>query len=180
MPELTNEAKEKDLSEKIPPQPEPQNSEINSETNGEVASEKLPPEEIKEIRESIIEEITKAEQPAPSPEEKPAVVTKPVSQLPPSPPLLKTEDYQKIEKIMEEGLGEAYQSMTADQQKVFKETGEKTASKIEQLLRKAKVKIKEILHLIREWLKIIPGVNKFFLEQEAKIKTDKILKIKNE
>jgi hypothetical protein len=30
------------------------------------------------------------------------------------------------------------------------------------------------LKLIREWLLIIPGVNKYFLEQEAKIKTDKI------
>jgi len=28
-------------------------------------------------------------------------------------------------------------------------------------------------------LKLIPGVNKFFLEQEVKIKTDKILKTKN-
>jgi len=30
-----------------------------------------------------------------------------------------------------------------------------------------------------DWLKILPGVNKFFLEQEAKIKTDKILALKN-
>jgi len=28
------------------------------------------------------------------------------------------------------------------------------------------------------WLKLIPGVNKFFLEQEAKIKTDEVLKLK--
>jgi hypothetical protein len=35
--------------------------------------------------------------------------------------------------------------------------------------------VKKILALIRDWLKLIPGVNRFFLEQEAKIKTDKIL-----
>ena len=34
---------------------------------------------------------------------------------------------------------------------------------------------RKILKLIRSWLKLIPGVNKFFLEQEAKIKTDKIV-----
>ena len=39
----------------------------------------------------------------------------------------------------------------------------------------AKVHSKKILKAIVGWLKMIPGVNKFFLEQEAKIKTDKIL-----
>ena len=31
------------------------------------------------------------------------------------------------------------------------------------------------MSLIREWLKVIPGINKFFLEQTVKIKTDKII-----
>jgi len=33
-----------------------------------------------------------------------------------------------------------------------------------------------IMELVYEWLRMIPKVNKFFLEQEAKIKTDKLLK----
>jgi hypothetical protein len=42
------------------------------------------------------------------------------------------------------------------------------------------VSTKKIFVLIRAWLKIIPGVNRFFLEQEAKIKTDKILFVTEE
>jgi hypothetical protein len=29
-----------------------------------------------------------------------------------------------------------------------------------------------------QWLKLLPGVNRFFLEQEAKIKTDRIIHLK--
>jgi len=61
--------------------------------------------------------------------------------------------------------------------KEFKRKGEETASKIEKIIHSVKVKIKEILHLIKEWLKIIPGVNKFFIEKEAEIKTRKILNL---
>jgi hypothetical protein len=42
----------------------------------------------------------------------------------------------------------------------------------------AKFKVKAIVDLIKKWLAIIPGVNKFFLEQEAKIKTDQIIALK--
>jgi hypothetical protein len=33
--------------------------------------------------------------------------------------------------------------------------------------------------VIKRWLSIIPGINKFFLEQDAKIKAEKIIKLKN-
>ena len=56
--------------------------------------------------------------------------------------------------------------------------GEETASKIAQLLEAAKVKTRKIFDLIVKWLRIIPGINRFFLEQEAKIKADKILRLK--
>ena len=58
---------------------------------------------------------------------------------------------------------------------MLKIEGEKTASQIEALLEKGKDVAKKILHLIRQWLHKIPGVNKFFLEQESKIKTDRIM-----
>ena len=67
--------------------------------------------------------------------------------------------------------------MTPVQQMQFRQKGEETASKIEKLLLDVKVKIKEVLNLLREWLKVIPGVNKFFIEQEAKIKADRILNL---
>lgn len=82
---------------------------------------------------------------------------------------------EKIEHILEEDLTDLYLKMAPGQQEIFKHTGEETAAKIRVLLAKAKVNARKIFHLLREWLKLIPGVNRFFLEQEAKIKTDKIL-----
>ncbi len=84
---------------------------------------------------------------------------------------------EKIEKILEEDLEQVYLLMTPEQQKIFKDKGEETASKIRILVQRVKIRVKEILSIIREWLATIPGVNKFFIEQEAKIKTDKILEM---
>ncbi|MCX7778698.1 MAG: hypothetical protein N2259_00380 [Patescibacteria group bacterium] len=85
----------------------------------------------------------------------------------------------EIEQILSENLDEIYNSLTAEQKLIFRKKGEETASKIEILLREIKINIKKIMILIRDWLlmlvKMIPGINKLFLIQEAKIKTDKIL-----
>ena len=86
---------------------------------------------------------------------------------------------EEIENIMSAGLDQVFLQMSPEQQKKFKEEGEKTANRIEQLLNKAKTGADKIIALIKRWLRLIPHVNKFFLEQEAKIKADKILKIKN-
>lgn len=85
---------------------------------------------------------------------------------------------KKIDTILEEDLAEVYFKMTPAEQAAFKTKGEETTSKIKVLLGKTTVVAKDILKLIVEWLRLIPGVNKYFLEQEAKIKTDKILQIK--
>ncbi len=79
---------------------------------------------------------------------------------------------------MEEGLRETYDQLSPIAKQEFKIKGEQTAGKIRELLNVARVKAKKIFHLIVEWLKILPGINRFFLEQEAKIKTDKILLLK--
>ena len=99
---------------------------------------------------------------------------------PPFPPTAppKSEILVSIERILEEDLGEIYFKMPPHLQQEFKIKGEETASKIEQLFKQAKATARKILKLLREWLKIIPGVNKFFLEQEAKIKTDRLMKLK--
>ena len=86
---------------------------------------------------------------------------------------------QEIDKILAEGLNEVFLKMPPEQQKKFKTKGEETVARINQLLGKTKVKVKQIVDLIRRWLKLVPGVNKFFLEQEAKIKADKIMQLKN-
>lgn len=84
----------------------------------------------------------------------------------------------KIEDVLSEDLTDAFLSMPPETQEAFKIKGEETATKIRELFEQAKVNARKVFGLIREWLKMIPGVNRFFLEQEAKIKTDKILRLK--
>ena len=76
-------------------------------------------------------------------------------------------------------MEDIFKEMPPDKRQEFKIAGERTAREINNLLDQAKIKIKKIIGLIRRWLELIPGINKFFLEQEAKIKTDEIMKIKH-
>ncbi len=85
---------------------------------------------------------------------------------------------KEIDKILSEGLDEVFLSMDSKQQKEFTEEGEKTVKKINNLLDSTKIKLSKIISLIKDWLKKIPKVNRYFLEQEAKIKADKIIKLK--
>ncbi|MFA5076300.1 MAG: hypothetical protein WC480_02685 [Patescibacteria group bacterium] len=82
---------------------------------------------------------------------------------------------KKVEDILAEDLADTYKNLPPEKQQQFKIEGEKTASKIVVLLRAVKIKSQLVFKLIKTWLKLIPGVNKFFLLQEAKIKTDKIV-----
>jgi hypothetical protein len=84
-----------------------------------------------------------------------------------------------IEGFLARGLEDIYLGLPLDKQKEFRDQGEETAKKINKLLEKTKVNIGKIVSLIIKWLSLIPGVNKFFLEQEAKIKADEIIKLKN-
>lgn len=88
------------------------------------------------------------------------------------------QQQKQVEKILESGLEEIYSELSNDKKKEFKIVGEQTAAKINLLLNKTKIKIKDIINLIKKWLLLIPGISKYFLEQEAKIKADDIIKIK--
>lgn len=68
-----------------------------------------------------------------------------------------------------------FAEMTPQQKATFKAEGEKTASLIRQMVETAKAKTKSVIDLVKRWLRLIPGVNKFFVEQEAKIKADKVI-----
>ncbi len=92
--------------------------------------------------------------------------------------VVKTKTLVDIENILQEDLQDTYFRMDPDLQQKFKSEGENVAAKIERMLKEGKVKAKKVFKLIWQWLKLIPKVNKFFIKQEAKIKTDKILKIK--
>ena len=84
---------------------------------------------------------------------------------------------KKIETILSEGLEEEFRTMTPTLQQQFRAQGEKTATAIRQMIEQSKVTARKVLDLIVQWLSMIPGVNRFFLEQEAKIKTDKMLEM---
>jgi len=127
-------------------------------------------------------EMTPAEQgaeseqkPEAAPEIKPALpsVSKPTVKFSNKDPMT-----AKIEKIMEDGLTDSFQNLSPVAKEEFKLRGEQAASKIRELMRSARIKVKKIFRLILDWLKMLPGINKFFLIQEAKIKTDRIVLLK--
>lgn len=88
------------------------------------------------------------------------------------------EREEAIDRILADGLEDIFIALPPSAQKKFKEDGEETVRKINKLLEGAKVKVNKIVKLIRRWLSSLPGVNKFFLEQEAKLKADQIIKLK--
>ena len=90
-------------------------------------------------------------------------------------PQVRDEITVKIEKIMEDGVADAFSRLSPVAREEFKLKGEETARSIRVLLQATHVKVKKIFQLILEWLRMLPGINKFFLEQEAKIKTDRII-----
>lgn len=89
--------------------------------------------------------------------------------------LIKSEFLLQVENVLAQDLGDIYEKMEPNLKLRFKIKGEEIALKIETVISEGKAKIKQILSWIKQWLKMIPGVNRFFLEQEAKIKTDRIL-----
>ncbi len=115
--------------------------------------------------------------------EKPVEVTIPSSAQPSAQPIsaqkavVKDETLIRVEKIMEKDLGSFYTTMPPAAQTLFKKKGEEAANEISAMVRNFKVKAGKVLKLIRDWLHTIPGVNRYFLEQEAKIKTDNIMEM---
>lgn len=89
--------------------------------------------------------------------------------------IMKSEERKEIEEILAEDLEEVYVSLPASARAKFRVEGEKAAGKIEILLKHTKLAIMEVIKVIREWLLVLPGVNRFFVEQEAKIKADKLI-----
>lgn len=89
----------------------------------------------------------------------------------------KDEVLVEVEKILEDGLGEYFDQLPENAKARFQTKGKEVASQIAIMVRGFHVQVKKVVLLIHNWLLTIPGVNKFFLEQEAKIKTDRILEL---
>lgn len=126
-------------------------------------------------------------EPRPEPEpapEKPVEPAVPAVALPETPEKAampeRDEYYQRVERVLEDNLIDAYLEMPKDQRLQFKQEGERVAGQLRQMIESAKVKAKEVLKIIGDWLKRLPGVSRWFLEQEAKIKTDRIIQLAEE
>ena len=119
--------------------------------------------------EQVAEEVSQTPQPAPLPAA--PVDAQPVPQ--PADP----GEVKNIESVLSQDMENAFLTMDAATQAQFKIKGEETSQKIAILMRQTGVKVKQVIILIFDWLKIIPRVNKFYIEQEAKIKAEAILKM---
>jgi hypothetical protein len=89
-------------------------------------------------------------------------------------PLPKDVILIEVESILSENIAVLYKNLPAEKKQIFKNRGEQVATQINAMIKSGLLRIKKILELIREWLIIIPGINHFYLEQESKIKADKI------
>lgn len=87
---------------------------------------------------------------------------------------------RQVEGVMEEDLEDLYQDLSDAEKLIFKSKGEEAASRISLLLQDARIKIQEIFKILLGWLRYLPGVSRAFVEQEAKIKTDQLIKLKKE
>lgn len=136
------------------------------EKEGEVwrEIEKVPAPEIEKVGERAVKKVKPR-----------AIKVKPKPE--PKSVLEKSETYKKIDSILFGGLDETYQSLPENLKKEFKKKQAETATQIEKIISQAKIAVHKIINLIKGWLQMIPGVNKFFLEQETKIKTGKILEL---
>ncbi len=154
------------------------------------SAEKLKPEQILPPEENFLEADEQAKEQSaefkegfleqPSESEK-APVTKIIEGAPvtaaAAPAVPKDEVTVEVEKIMEQGLGAYYENLPPAAKEKFKTKGEETAKEISDMVRNLKIKFKRALSLLRDWLLCIPGINKFFLEQEAKIKVDQLIEL---
>ena len=92
----------------------------------------------------------------------------------------RAQNIADIERILEEDLSDIYFQLPEADKAKFRIKGEETAREISALLSATTIKLKKIIDAIRSWLKLIPGISQFFLEQEAKIKADRLLKLHND
>lgn len=79
-----------------------------------------------------------------------------------------------IEADLANGLEDVYAGLPDSVKPAFRARGEEIAREIVIMVESGKFAMKKVLDLIRSWLRMIPGVNRFFVEQEAKIRADKV------
>ena len=117
-----------------------------------------------------------AEVRAAMPEQAPApVATAKTSAKADAAPQEKDKYRVKVERILEQNLWDLYFALPQGSREKFKAEGEKAAATLRAAIEGKKVKPNQVLGAVHKWLKTIPRVNPYFLEQEAKIKTDQVM-----
>jgi hypothetical protein len=151
--------------------------------NPEIPSQETPPQGEKaaeqRAEQAPVQPESQPQKPAPDVASQISAAEPQAAPLPPQ-KVAKSETLEAIEDIMEEDLADVYKKLPDQAKKAFREKGEETATEIEGMMYKVKVKSKKVFKLLFGWLKIIPGVNKYFLQQEAKLKTDEIMHLKED
>ncbi|HBU27566.1 TPA: hypothetical protein DEB00_00425 [Candidatus Uhrbacteria bacterium] len=92
-----------------------------------------------------------------------------------TPAMKKDPQLVEVESILSEGLNEIYGNLPQQVKPAFRAKGEEVAQTILLWKQEAKLVASRVLRLIRDWLRMVPKLNKHYLEQESKIKTDHIL-----
>ncbi len=92
-----------------------------------------------------------------------------------APPVEKDQITLEVEKILEDGLGDYVPDMPDEAREKFIKKGGEVAGQVSGMVHSMNVQVKRVVDLIKDWLLTIPGVNRYFVEQEAKIKTDRIV-----
>ena len=87
------------------------------------------------------------------------------------------QQLQHIESVLSEGFHDIFVALPPAEQQKFKVAGEQAAREVSGLLAQVKVKVEAVIAVLRRWLGTLPGVNKFFVEQEAKIKAEKLVRL---
>lgn len=96
----------------------------------------------------------------------------------PRPP--KDPDLHEVETMLAGGLESFYKGLSAKDQETFRKKGEEISKELAGMVKRLSIDLKRALQLVRDWLLVIPGVSKFFLEQEAKIKVDMLKRLVEE
>ncbi len=113
-----------------------------------------------------------------SPAEKPLASPPPAAPKTAAVPTPTKDQYLMIvERLLESGLLETYLKLPPAVRERFKAEGERTAKKLRDLIDKRRVRPSAVHHPVHRWLRMIPHVNRFFLLQAAKIKTDGVMNI---
>jgi len=146
---------------------------VKIEAPTEQPMEQIPAPE-QPVESAPVKPVETVPQPAPPVESvQPATV-----ELAPAVPAGKSEMQKQIEDTLALGLESVYVALPPEKQKLFQQSGERTASEVEALLAQPKPDIHKLHDVISAWLSSIDGLNKYFLEQDLKIKMDLLLKMK--